>query len=230
MENKMFALALAGYFGAVFVWPIWGSWRRHGIWPVVFHREAAPAQRLLGLLLGVLLVGLVVAGSLCSAFGATALGVWQSPFVARVSGWSLMAMGTVVTVVAQKHMGAAWRIGIDDRPTALVTDGLFRFCRNPIFSGLLAFLAGMVLVCPAWWSVGGLLVTGFALRLQVVLEERHLADMHGAAYTAYAARAGRFLPFIGRLQSRSTANLPGGPEAGAIPLAMTGGRSDSSNP
>jgi protein-S-isoprenylcysteine O-methyltransferase Ste14 len=210
METPLFASTIVAYFTVAFVWPIWCSWKRHGVWPVVFHREAAPAQRLLGLLLGILLVALVVAAVLFPVYGAKALGVWRAPLLARVGGWLLMAVGTVVTVVAQKNRGVAWRVGIDDRPTTLVTNGLFRFCRNPIFSGLLAFLTGIALVCPAWWSIGGVLVTGLAIRLQVVFEEQHLAAMHGAAYVAYAARTGRFVPLIGRLRERSGVRQPAG--------------------
>ena len=45
-----------------------------------------------------------------------------------------------LTVLAQLQMGASWRVGIDDRPTELVTGGLFRVVRNPIFTALLVFL------------------------------------------------------------------------------------------
>jgi hypothetical protein len=40
-------------------------------------------------------------------------------------GWTLMAAGLALVVAAQAQMGASWRIGIDDRPTALRTGGVF---------------------------------------------------------------------------------------------------------
>ncbi|WP_263493634.1 hypothetical protein [Streptomyces sp. PSKA30] len=36
-----------------------------------------------------------------------------------------------------------------------------------------------------------------------MVEEPYLQAAHGAAYLAYAARAGRFVPGVGRLQIRS---------------------------
>jgi protein-S-isoprenylcysteine O-methyltransferase Ste14 len=39
--------------------------------------------------------------------------------------------------------------------------------------------------------------------LQVRLEERNLLRIHGKAYLAYAARVGRFLPWVGRLRPSS---------------------------
>ena len=35
--------------------------------------------------------------------------------------------------------------------------------------------------------------------IQARLEEAHLIRLHGAAYRAFAARVGRFLPGVGRL-------------------------------
>lgn len=209
MERVLFGLAIAGYLAVAFAWPTWRVWRRHGVCPIVFHREAAPVQRLLGLLLGALLALLVAAGGLFAVLGPDALGAWRWPPVTRLGGWLLMVFGTACTVVAQRQMGAAWRVGIDDRPTALVTHGLFRLCRNPIFSGLLAFVAGVAAVCPAWWSIAGLLLTVAALRVQVIFEEGHLAAAHGVAYAAYAARTGRFLPLIGRLRPPQSASPVG---------------------
>ena len=40
-----------------------------------------------------------------------------------------------------------------------------------------------------------------ALAAQTRLEEKHLAGLHGPSYRAYAARVGRFVPGIGRLDA-----------------------------
>ena len=209
MEHGLFALALVSYFGAAFVWPTWRSWRYHGIWPIVFHREAAPAQRLVGVLLGALFAALLLAALMIGVSGPAAFGVAPASLPGRVVGWLLLALGALVTIVAQRQMDDAWRVGIDARATRLVTHGVFRFCRNPIFAGLLAVLAGMTFIYPGWWSVVALLAAAGAIRLQVALEERHLMAMHGAAYRDYARETGRFVPLLGRLRSSNAgADLP----------------------
>ncbi len=199
MEDLGFAFAVVAYMVAGFAWPTLRLWRRHGIWPIVFSRKAAPAQRALGVVSDALFVGMLALGVLHAVVGPEALGVWRLPAAMRSGGWLLLVSGAAVTLVAQRQMGAAWRVGIDDRPTDLVTAGLFRYVRNPIFTGLLLFLTGMAVLSPAWWSIAvwGLTVCG--IRLQVSLEERHLIALHGSAYVAYAARAGRFVPWVGRL-------------------------------
>ena len=199
MEDILFALAVVGYLAIAMVWPAWRLWRRHGVWPVVFSREAAPGQRLLGLLSRLLFVAVVALAALHVFLGGDALGEWRLPAAARLLGWVLLGAGTALTVLAQIQMGASWRVGIDDRPTELVTGGLFRVVRNPIFTALLVFLAGFALLAAAWWSAGLWVLTALGLRVQVAHEEEHLRALHGAAYLDYASRVGRFIPLVGRL-------------------------------
>jgi len=109
---------------------------------------------------------------------------------APICGWGLVAPGVAIIVVAQMQMGASWRIGIDDAPTALATSGLFQIVRNPIYSGMGSGLLGVMLVAPCAWTVMGFLQCAALLALQARLEEEHLASLHDEQYVRYAARAG----------------------------------------
>ncbi|MGY5883100.1 hypothetical protein [Modestobacter lacusdianchii] len=52
----------------------------------------------------------------------------------------------------------------------------------------------------AWLGAAALAALVVAVQLQVrSIEEPYLRAVHGAAYLAFATRAGRFLPGIGRL-------------------------------
>jgi protein-S-isoprenylcysteine O-methyltransferase Ste14 len=104
-------------------------------------------------------------------------------------------------VAAQLDLGASWRVGIDEgaRP-GLVTDGLYRFTRNPIFLAMLLALTGFTLLVPTWLSAGTLVVAFLGIRQQVGEEEAWLARAYGDDYRRYAARVGRFVPGLGRLR------------------------------
>lgn len=199
MDRDIFSFTIIGYLAVAMVWPTIWTWIHHRVWPVVFHREADPFQRLIGALMGLLVLGVIVWALLFRAVGPAWLGVWAVSAMVRAAGWSLMALGLVITLVAQRQMGGSWRIGIDDRPTELVTHGLFGYCRNPIFSGMLITLLGAVLFAPAAWSVAGFLVACCLISIQVRLEEDTLLRLHGRSYLDYASRVGRFVPVIGRL-------------------------------
>jgi protein-S-isoprenylcysteine O-methyltransferase Ste14 len=196
---RLLPLAVLAYLLVALVWPTWRTWRRARVFPVVFHREAETAQRILGLLMGLLLAALAAWSFLCAVLEPERLGIWRLGVELHAIGWFLFLGGLVITLVAQLQMGASWRVGIDDRPTPLVTRGLFALSRNPIFSGMFLSLAGVVMIAPALWALTGYAVALILISLQVRLEERHLARGHGDSYAAYAARVGRFVPWLGRL-------------------------------
>jgi protein-S-isoprenylcysteine O-methyltransferase Ste14 len=192
----LLALLLAFFVFAMIV-PIWRVRRATGVQPVVVHEQ--PLQRVVGVGMGFAMGGAGLWGALVAALGLGALGVWHAPDAVVETGWAALALGLVVTVVAQVQMGASWRIGIDERPTTLVATGLYRLVRNPIYAGVLATVAGLALVTPCAWTLSLMLDTALLVAIQARLEEAHLMTLHGNAYRAYAARVGRFVPGFGRL-------------------------------
>jgi protein-S-isoprenylcysteine O-methyltransferase Ste14 len=151
-----------------------------------------------------------------AALGASAVALAAAPLVARVTGAdrrapvrrstavgaALSVAGTAVTLVAQAQMGASWRIGVDpDERTELVSTGLYRSVRNPIFTGMVLFAAGQALLVPGAVAVAGAGLLAAAVEGQVrAVEEPALLAAHGDAYRRWAATTGRFLPGIGRLR------------------------------
>ncbi|HEU5148986.1 MAG TPA: isoprenylcysteine carboxylmethyltransferase family protein [Iamia sp.] len=152
----------------------------------------------------------IVGPALVLAFALLAAG----PVLALVSGdpgpggaatavaGTLLATGAgVLTVVAQVQMGASWRIGVEaGERTDLVTGGLFGHVRNPIFTGMVLFAAGLALLVPHPATLLGAALALATIEAQVrLVEEPNLIAVHGEAYRRWAARTGRFLPGLGRL-------------------------------
>lgn len=121
----------------------------------------------------------------------------------HIAGLVLTVIGIGATFYAQVAMGANWRIGLDPRErTQLVTSGPFALVRNPIFAAMLPTALGLTLLVPSWVAFTGLAGLLIALELQVrVVEEPYLLKVHGDAYARYAARVGRFVPGVGRLEA-----------------------------
>lgn len=82
----------------------------------------------------------------------------------------------------------------------LVTDGMFRVCRNPLYVGNALILAGLLIVVnnPLVYLAAGLFF-GWAYIAIVASEEGFLAAKFGAEYEAYCARVNRWLPDFGRV-------------------------------
>jgi protein-S-isoprenylcysteine O-methyltransferase Ste14 len=121
--------------------------------------------------------------------------------VGHVLGFVLFFAGLAGTLWAQVEMGASWRIGVDEAErTELVTGGPFALVRNPIFSAMVPAFLGLALLVPNVAALAGFAALVVALEVQVrLVEEPYLLRTHGARYTNYASRVGRFVPGVGRM-------------------------------
>ena len=81
-----------------------------------------------------------------------------------------------------------------EKASSLVTVGIYRFTRNPMYVGLLLVLVGwQVFLAAPWALVGPLAFAAYITRFQITPEERVLASLFGAAYGHYKARVRRWL-------------------------------------
>ena len=150
----------------------------------------------------------------CATMCAT-VGVLIAPMspLAALYSWPLSAMvfeipvvhwlgaiialiGIIGALAAQLAMGESWRIGVDSSErTKLVTEGMFLYVRNPIFSFIGMSMIGFFMTVPNAWSVFAILLTGTGIHLQVkYVEEPHLTEVHGEDYETYVRSVGRYLP------------------------------------
>jgi protein-S-isoprenylcysteine O-methyltransferase Ste14 len=123
-----------------------------------------------------------------------------------VIGAGIAVAAIVLTTTAQMHMGDSWRIGLDpDERTDLVTNGLYRFVRNPIYTGMVAFAVGQAVLLGGGLAWAAALAMAVGAQVQVrAVEEPYLVVVHGDGFRRWAATAGRFVPVIGRASTPPT--------------------------
>lgn len=134
--------------------------------------------------------------SLLVVWGLDQLVPWGlfGPLAQPVGGLLVLA-GVVLMVVAAVQMTLRRTTVIPRRdPSALVTGGVFRLSRNPIYLGDALILAGAIL----WWDVphGVPVLISFMALIQhrfILEEERRLRAAFGPAFDQWAARTGRWI-------------------------------------
>jgi protein-S-isoprenylcysteine O-methyltransferase Ste14 len=78
--------------------------------------------------------------------------------------------------------------------SSLVSSGVYRISRNPMYAGLLIVLvAWAVFLSSAWALLGPLLFMLYMNRFQIAPEERVLSEIFGARYADYKAGVRRWL-------------------------------------
>jgi protein-S-isoprenylcysteine O-methyltransferase Ste14 len=138
------------------------------------------------------------------AFGAAMLGVaYAAPRLSfRLAGssiiaWALIALGVAVAVagvIAFRDKRTTVNPLTPDASSSVVTDGLYRYSRNPMYLGFLLALtgwavhlqnAGAVLLLPAF--------VAYMTRYQIKPEERALLAKFGPEFARYMSRVRRWI-------------------------------------
>ncbi len=126
-------------------------------------------------------------------------GVWSIFMVKRFPMPVLRILGVITGVLAviiftsaTITMKSSWRVGIPEEKTALITNGIYSWSRNPAFVGFdLLYLS----VCLMFFNIPLILVSLWAavmLHLQILQEEVHMQKMFGEEYEQYRKRTARY--------------------------------------
>jgi len=143
---------------------------------------------------------LLYAGAALVALGLQALlplpwpgGPWAA--VLAMAGVFLAAAGIALDLATMLAFRRHQTTVLPNRgATRLITDGPFRFSRNPIYVGNTLLVAGAGLIFGVAWLIPAALAGAFATsKLAIVREEQHLALRFGQAWSDYAARTPRWL-------------------------------------
>jgi protein-S-isoprenylcysteine O-methyltransferase Ste14 len=140
--------------------------------------------------LQLLLIGAIIAA--CWWTG----GAWSGPLasVTGAAGMVLLIGGLAIAVVSGLGLGNSLTAlpRPADRAT-LVTGGLYRYVRNPIYAGLMLAMAGASLASASLVALLLTVALAVVLDLKSRREEVFLRERF-PEYAAYAARTKRFVP------------------------------------
>jgi len=83
-----------------------------------------------------------------------------------------------------------------EKTTTLVTIGIYRYIRHPLYSSLLLLAWGIFFKFPSWVGCAlGLVATGFLI-LTARADEAECVKFFGTAYEDYMKKSKRFIPFL----------------------------------
>ena len=118
-------------------------------------------------------------------------------FVRVASGIVIALLGGVISIAGTVSFRMAKTTVNPMKPektSSLVTSGVYRFTRNPMYLGMLLVLVGWAAyLCSPWSLAGPVLFFAYIGRFQIAPEERVLSGMFGEAYVAYCEKVRRWL-------------------------------------
>jgi protein-S-isoprenylcysteine O-methyltransferase Ste14 len=117
------------------------------------------------------------------------------PFVAGIVS---LAVGLWLFHRSHVDLGKNWSVTLEVREEhQLITHGIYRHIRHPMYTALLLYSVGQTLVIPNW-VVGPSYLIPFAILfvLRVQAEERMMLDQFGDQYREYMLRTKRLVPGV----------------------------------
>ena len=115
-----------------------------------------------------------------------------------VAGVACLAIGLWLFFRSHADLGTNWSVTLELRQEhRLITHGVYRTIRHPMYTALLLYSVAHALVIPNWVA-GFSNLTAFTLLLglRVRAEEKMMVEQFGDEYAAYSARTKRLVPGV----------------------------------
>ena len=161
---------------------------------MLFRSRKGPRERVLLILMSIGFVGplLWVASPLLRFADRVLL---PAPFA---MGVVLIVAGLALLQRSHAALGKNWSITLELRENhQLVTRGLHRHVRHPMYSALLLYAVGLALALPNWLAGLSYLAAVIALvGLRLAPEEQMMLERFGEEYEAYMQRTKRLIPGV----------------------------------
>jgi protein-S-isoprenylcysteine O-methyltransferase Ste14 len=185
------------YLLQVFVIKSYIQYKRTGVNPLVFGKSDT-AHDYISKVYKAMIFGLLAAIEMYSFFPDYYQYIFPFWFmeyeVLQHIGAALVVISLVWVVISQNQMAKSWRIGINyEEKTELVTSGVFKISRNPVFLGILISYIGTFLIIPNAITFTVLVLTYVTLQFQIRLEEEYLLKSHRETYSQYSKKTRRWI-------------------------------------
>jgi protein-S-isoprenylcysteine O-methyltransferase Ste14 len=149
-------------------------------------------------LLGAALLGLFVIPAIYVLTGFPA--ALDRPFVPAVAWLGLVPQVAALWLFRRSHvdLGRNWSITLQLRDEhSLVTAGVYRLIRHPMYSSFFLLGIAQMLLIPNWFAgLAGVAGAGILYGFRVRREERMMLETFGDEYRAYTAHTKRIVPWL----------------------------------
>lgn len=119
---------------------------------------------------------------------------WATPGWVEAVGVAATVIGLVIAGLASLNLGSSLTASpVPNDRGQLKNDGMYRYVRHPIYSGVILIVIGLVIRSANWMTLAFGIATISFFHVKAQWEERQLAE-HFAGYADYAATTPRFVP------------------------------------
>lgn len=167
----------------------------------VIFRATRPIQKYFGILEKVMTISIVLIIIIHAFFkdyflATNYINCMDNPQI-KILGFIIGLGGLLICRIAQITIGKSWRVGIDENAKpGLITHGIYKYMRNPTYTGLYLLCAGVWILNPTFLYSYWILAFYLMIEFQVRCEEEYLQTQYGNEYLDYCKQTKRYIPMI----------------------------------
>lgn len=126
------------------------------------------------------------------SFNRQPFGYWFIPDAIRVG------LGTALVIAGIYFwLASVWLIFTRFKSGVLITAGVYRIVRNPMYAGFIVFIVpGISLILNNPLIILSSIVMILVFRMNIHKEEQYLKQQFGAAYREYKSKVKQIIPFV----------------------------------
>lgn len=125
------------------------------------------------------------------------LPISSNPSLLRFLGFTIFLIGLAIAIVGRLQLGDNW-VDLEDRQVLpgqmVVSTGIYRYIRHPIYTGDLLLLFGLELALNSWLILA--VVALIPIVAKQAIEEEAILSKELPGYTDYCKYSKRFIPFV----------------------------------
>lgn len=121
------------------------------------------------------------------------------PFLNYIGILSIICsvLGLILTLMARRTLAKNWSSSVTfKKDHELITWGVYKYMRHPIYTGILLMLIGTILAIETVGVVAGFIIIFIAFWLKLKQEENLLTKHFSKEYPAYKNKVKALVPFI----------------------------------
>jgi protein-S-isoprenylcysteine O-methyltransferase Ste14 len=191
------------FFGYLILWKIKHNelLKSEGVEVNVIFKNTRPIQRYFGVLEKIMTCSIVIIILLHLFFKDKSMATYSLKIIDilyfKLIGFVVGVCGLAICRIAQVTIGKSWRVGIDeDAKPGLIKNGIYKYIRNPTYTGLYLLCLGVLLINPTFLYSYWIFAFFLMMEFQVRCEEEYLVTQYGNDYNEYCSKTKRYIPFI----------------------------------
>jgi protein-S-isoprenylcysteine O-methyltransferase Ste14 len=185
-------LRVALFAGLVFHKLVWEVLKKRSRLPQP-SRESRPVGTRLIKPVKILVLGFLA----IQALFLDLLPILYQPTALRIFGTVIFCIGLATAVLGRVQLGDNW-LDLEDARVlprqTVITTGIYRYVRHPIYTGDIILLIGLELALNSWLVIA--MVVPILIVMRQIFQEESFLSQTFPAYRHYCERTKRFIPFI----------------------------------